>query len=360
MGLAGCLGLDSNDSDDDGHSHSDDGHSHDDGGHSHGSEKNETGAEQSFEPPKAVYRPGHMDGMTSIGMSGASGITFGAMHAAPHAFLNVQSSAVREVEIGASDAHLMVKPWGMETGVVPSTASLSATIKKDGAFLGDANMWPMLSQPMGVHFGENVSLDGAGSYSIELTLSPPTSELTGKLTDVFGERVEHTIEFEIAEGDLQYSEMSVDNAGAEGALDPSKMGKKGQLPAGEELPGSFVGEAISDDAVFAVTTLTDVSRFGAEGQTYLAVSPRTPYNRYPLPNMTMSATIEREGETVLDDSLTETLDHELDLHHGAVLEELQSGDTITLRVDGGRANVSRHLGYDTAFLDIGEVELAVE
>jgi hypothetical protein len=247
----------------------------------------------------------------------------------------------------------------METSVVPSTATFTATINKDGSFLTEATMWPMLSQPMGVHFGENVSLDGPGTYTVEMALVPPTSEMTGNVPEVFGERVENTIEFEVDEQTLEYGQMSLEGAGSKSAIGPSKMGKKGQLPAAEELPGEFVRKADSDDAVFGVTQLEDVARFDADGKTYLAVSPRTPYNRYPLSNMTLSATIDRDGETIFDDSLTETLDHELDLHHGAVLDKLKSGDTITLSVDGSRANVSRHTGYDTAFMDIQDVEVTV-
>jgi hypothetical protein len=255
--------------------------------------------------------------------------------------------------------HLMVKPWAMESGVVPSTASFSTTVKKDGSVLTEPTMWPMLSEPMGFHFGENVSLDGPGTYTVEMALVPPTSEMTGKVPDVFGERVENTIQFEVEENTLDYGIMPLDGSGEKGAIEPSKMGKKGQLPAPDELPGELIGKPESDDAVFAVTMLEDVSRFDASDKTYLAVSPRTPYNRYPLSNMTMSATVERDGETVFDDSLTETLDHELDLHHGAVLDGVKSGDTITLSVDGGRPNVSRHTGYDTAFLDIQDVEVTV-
>jgi len=351
--VTGCLGPVTDSSG----SEPDDGHSHDSDGHSHGS--GNTDDKQAFEPPSTVYKPQHMDEMSMIGMPEADGVTFGTMHAAPHPFLNVQSNEVRKVTVTDEQTmHFMVKPWTTDGTVVPASASLSVSIQKDGEFVAEPNMWPMLSQPMGFHFGENVTLDSAGSYTAEITLVPPTSTVTGELTDVLADRIERTIEFEITEDDLDYGRREVDGGGEEGTLDP-KMGKKGQLPVSEELSGTVVGMETSDDTVFAVTMLEDVSRFGASGQTYLAVSPRTPHNRYPFSNMSLSATVERAGETIFDDGLTETLDHELELHHGAVLDDLQPDDTITLSVEGGRPAVSRHIGYETAFMEIEDVELVV-
>jgi hypothetical protein len=354
--LTGCLGQDS---EGDSSDHGDDGHDHGDDGHSHGDDGGKTD-EQSFEPPAAVYKPRHMDEMSMIGKPAADGVTFGTMHAAPHPFLNVQANETRTVAVTDDHTmHFMVKPWSTEETVVPASASLSVTLQKDGEFVAEPNMWPMLSQPMGFHFGENVTLDGPGTYTAEIVLVPPASATTGTMADVFGDRIETTVEFDVTEDDLDYGRMEVEGGGKEGALKP-KMGKKGQLPVGDELSGSFVGEKRSDGVVFAVTALEDVSRFDAGGKTYLAVSPRTPYNRYPFSNMSLSATIERSGETVFDDALGETLDETLELHHGAVLDDLQSGDTITLSVDGGRPNVSRHTGYETALLDIQDVDVSVE
>jgi hypothetical protein len=349
--LAGCLGI----GDDggstgsgpkSGHSHSGDGHSH-----SHG--------QSSIDPPKAVYKPLHMDEMKMIGKPKSGGVAFGTMHSAPHPFLNVQSGNKREVEVTDEQTmHLMVKPWSTEESIVPATASLSAEIKKDGQFLGSPTMWPMLSQPMGFHFGENVSLDGPGTYTVDIRLTPPTSKMTEPAEAVFGEPISKTIEFEVGERDLQYGQNAIPGSGDKGATKP-KMGKKGQLAKANDLPGTFLGSKKSDDAGFAMTKLTDVPRFDAGDKAYLAVSPRTPYNRYPLSNMSLSATIERDSETIFDDSLTDTLDAELGLHYGTALDSLKSGDEITVSVDGGRPNVSRHAGYDTAFLDIGDVTVTV-
>jgi hypothetical protein len=351
-GLAGCLGIgdDGGGTDTTGpkstHSHGGDGHSH-----SHGA--------QSIDPPKAVYKPLHTDEMKMIGKPSTGGVTFGTMHSAPHPFLNVQSGNKKRVKVDGSETmHLMVKPWSTDPSVVPATASLSAEITKDGQFLGSPTMWPMLSQPMGFHFGENVTLDGPGTYTVEIRLVPPSSKLTGSVADTFGEPIETQLEFEVGERDLQYGQNAVPSSGQKGATKPM-MGKKGQLTPAEDLPGTFLGTQQRDDAVFAMTKLTDVARLDASDSTYLAVSPRTPYNRYPLSNMSLSATVMRDSETIFDGSLTDTLDEQLGLHYGTTLDSLQTGDRLTVRVDGGRSNVSRHAGYDTAFLEMDTVELTV-
>lgn len=48
--------------------------------------------------------------------------------------------------------------------------------------------------------------------------------------------------------------------------------------------------------------------------------PRTPYNQYTLPLMSLSGTLQRNGEPVFDDILRATIDSELNYHYGAVYE----------------------------------------
>lgn len=85
--------------------------------------------------------------------------------------------------------------------------------------------------------------------------------------------------------------------GTKGAVDPMQMKKVplAQVPPKEQLPGTPVGEATSGDAQFIVTTLTSAPT-GIDGSgPYLAVSPRTPYNRYPLPFMSLSGRLHAMG-----------------------------------------------------------------
>jgi hypothetical protein len=125
------------------------------------------------------------------------------------------------------------------------------------------------------------------------------------------------------------------------------------------------------DAVFAVRVLDappegfgdesdangEASAAGDDGA-YLAVSARTPYNRYPLALMSLSATLEGSGGTRFDDQLTETLHPDLGYHYGAVVGDVGSGDSLTLTVDSP-PGAARHEGYETAFFDMGSVTVEV-
>ena len=89
---------------------------------------------------------------------------------------------------------------------------------------------------------------------------------------------------------------------------------------------------------------------GIEGEgPYLAISPRTPYNRYPLPFASLSA---GDGEVA---PLTGALDPELGFHYGRVLEAAPSGP-VEVVVDAP-PQLARHEGYETAFVEMPSVTL---
>jgi uncharacterized protein involved in high-affinity Fe2+ transport len=71
--------------------------------------------------------------------------------------------------------HLMVMLNDAHTGVPIPYAGVWATIKKAGKVVYDERMWPMISAYMGPHYGNNVSLPGAGTYEMSLLVSPPVS-----------------------------------------------------------------------------------------------------------------------------------------------------------------------------------------
>lgn len=146
--------------------------------------------------------------------------------------------------------------------------------------------------------------------------------------------------------------------GQTGALDPMQMKRVplAQLPKPDELLGRRLGTATSGDGVFVVTT-PDTPPAGVDN-TYIVISARTPYNRYPLPFMSLSGTLARGGSPVFDDQLVPTLDPKLGYHYGASVDQLRSGDTLTLTVDAP-PQVSRHEGYETAFLDTPPMKLTI-
>ncbi|HXO08768.1 MAG TPA: iron transporter [Solirubrobacteraceae bacterium] len=74
-----------------------------------------------------------------------------------------------------SSFHLMVMLNDAHTGVPLPYASVWATISKGGKVVYDERQWPMISEYMGPHYGNDVSLPGAGDYQLSLLVSPPVS-----------------------------------------------------------------------------------------------------------------------------------------------------------------------------------------
>jgi hypothetical protein len=119
-------------------------------------------------------------------------------------------------------------------------------------------------------------------------------------------------------------------------------------PAESDLPGTVVGSATSDDAVLVATVL-DSPPAGVDGDgQYLAISARSRYNRMVLPAMGIEGTLARGGETVYEGAFTRTLDPDLHYHYGAVVDSVESGDELSLRVTV-QPQTARHEGYETAF-----------
>jgi hypothetical protein len=71
--------------------------------------------------------------------------------------------------------HLMVMLDDAHTGVAIPYAGVWATISRGGTVVYDERQWPMLSEYMGPHYGNNVALPGAGKYQLSLLVSPPVS-----------------------------------------------------------------------------------------------------------------------------------------------------------------------------------------
>ena len=314
--------------------------------------------------PDTVYYPTHHEGMKMSGTEEQDGLACALTYTFPHRFWLVTGRNTEIVEVGSADSvHMMLVVWNQETEIAPPDSNPQITVTQDGEGVTQLSPWSMISQPMGFHFGDNVSLPGEGTYSVEVTVGEPTTRRTGSLPDDRGTTT-FDFEMEFSEQRLEevsYTDVPSDQEGTEGAVSPMEMDMvpSRQLPEQEELPGTVRGTAKSGDAVFVATTLDDATRFGGtESETYLAVSPRTPYNRYPLPLMSLSGTLRRNGRTVYDDILRETIDSELNYHYGAVVSDVQSGDELTVTVEAP-PQVSRHEGYETAFIEMPEMNLTL-
>ena len=79
------------------------------------------------------------------------------------------------IKPGKASFHLMVMLSDADTGVALPYATVWATISQDGKVIYDERQWPMISRYMGPHYGNDVSVPGAGTYQLSLLVGPPVS-----------------------------------------------------------------------------------------------------------------------------------------------------------------------------------------
>jgi hypothetical protein len=368
-GLAGCSSDDGGDTDDGGGNETTPARQPVDADDRPGS--NPT-AELVDDPPARVYLPTHQDGMQMLSMQQAGEYTVMPHWSYSHTFWLVRGDETTEETPGARSLHFMFMIRDSETGQqLPVNVVGPMRVQKDGNVVGrPGRPWPMISQGMGFHFGDNRefatdghsgSLPEEGTYEIELQLRPISVRKTGAFAGRFEEPTTASFEFEFRQEQFETINERTQNFeesrwGEAAAAEPMMMGNMEMngdmgmgLPPAEEYPGELLGRAAdgslpsSHDADFVVSYVED-SRLATDGSGYLAVSPRTPYNRIPLPEMTLSA------EGAVDGEFEETLDDELGHHYG-LSATLGAGEQFELVVDSP-PQVARHRGYQTAFLDM--------
>ena len=302
--------------------------------------------------PDAVYYPTHVEQMEMAGVKRKAGYACALTYTYPHRFWLVTGTHTKEVAIKSADTmHVMPVVWDVVTGRVLPDVNPKLTVTQDGGSVLSDSPWTMLSQPMGFHYGDNVHLPGDGRYDVTVHVGAPAAKRTGSLADA-----PESVSFEFT---LEYTESRLneipwhklpEKKGTRGAVShmDMEMLPASAVPTEADLPGSVLGSGRSGDADVVVTVLDDASRFGGgSSKSYLAVSPRSPYNRYLLPMMGLSATV--DGETR---DLTQTLDPDLGLHYGTAVGEAPG--TVTVHVDAP-PQFARHEGYETAFLDMSDV-----
>ncbi len=313
--------------------------------------------------PDAVYFPTHIEGMEMAGMGGSGRYKAGVMYSYPHRFWTITGTNTNKVTIqNDDDVHLMVSLWDSETKTVLPTANVSATIEKDGKEVDSRSLWPMLSQNMGYHFGDNMSLDGDGTYTAKLDIGQMQARRMGTLQSAFSERTSIDVEIEYSastKNDIMFKQLN-DKQGTKGAVKPMEMQMMpvSQVPKPNDLPGTNLGEGTSGDATFVAVTTNQTPHFVSNSKSYLAVSPRTPYNRYPLPFMGLSGKLIRDGKTVFNGDLQPVLDTEIGYHYGAGVEGVESGDDLVISVEAP-PQVARHEGYETAFIQMSNIQISV-
>jgi len=315
--------------------------------------------------PDAVYYPTHVEGMEMAGTASAGDYEFASMYSFPHRFWNVDAAQPSRTSIeDGDDVHLMSTVWDPETGIVLPETGLSVEITSGGELVSEEVIYPMLSQPMGFHYGANFGLEGDDTYTVEVSVGGLNIRRTGAFREKFGEPASATIEFDYSEAtrnEIPFE--TLDDAGESGAVEPRdmEMVPNSTAPAEGDLPGEVRGSTTIGDAEMLVTVLdAPPEGIDAEGP-YLAVSARTPYNRMILPAMALSGTLARDGTEVFAGTLERTLDPGLNYHYGAALgadATVESGDTLTLSVETP-PQVARHEGYETAFLGMADAEVTL-
>jgi hypothetical protein len=197
---------------------------------------------------------------------------------------------------------------------------------------------------------------------VTVDVGEPSGRRVGSIADAGPASFSFSMEFSRPKlQEVAFTDIPQAKQGTLGAVPPMgmEMTPSSTVPEPDALPGTLHGEGTSGDAAFAVGSLDDSSAYGGSGdEPYLYVSPRTPYNRFQLPLMSLSATLTRDGETVYDGYLQSTVSDELDVHYGAAVPSIESGDELTITVDAP-PQASRHEGYETAFLEMAAVELSL-
>lgn len=308
--------------------------------------------------PNAVYYPSHIEGMAMIGTEQVGDRTIGLMYSYAHRFWTMNVGATTERVSPSGDAHLMVSVWDGESGrVLPIRSGLSVTIEQDGEEVDSRTPWTMLSQNMGFHYGDNVGLNGDGTYTVTVETGGLSIDRLGEFSERFSDPATAEFEWEFsqsARGEIVFRQL--DNAGETGAVSPMSdmMMPLSIAPAEGDVPGRVLATGESGNATFVATTAE------RDGSQYLAISPRTPHNRYVLPQMALSATLTRGDETVFEGPLSPAIGPRRGYHYGTAIDgSLELGDGLTITVDSP-PQISRHEGYETAFLSMSDLSLTVE
>jgi len=111
-----------------------------------------------------------------LGSAAWQGMKITAEATTPLPFVIYNGTSEQMVKAGPGTSfHLMVMLSDAQTGVAIPYASVWATIKRQGKIYYDARQWPMISRYMGPHYGNDVSVPGAGTYQLSLLVSPPVS-----------------------------------------------------------------------------------------------------------------------------------------------------------------------------------------
>ncbi|WP_440765442.1 iron transporter [Natronorubrum sp. DTA7] len=332
------------------------------------------------DPPEGVYVPSHADGMLTYGTTIADGRAISLLASRPHSFWTVAGTERSRADVRSQhDIHLMVDVRDAETGVVVP-APVTTSVRR-GEPNGDADdpidersLWPMLSQRMGPHYGDNVSLEGDGTYTATIRIGPTSADAIGSRLDVLEEPTVVDVEFEYDATDIEALERRLidedEGRGEPGALEPManhaghhEHDHDAYLESAFDTEGATrLGSKTNDDIDYTATLVAYDDRDGtARGTAALAVTARTRHNRYPLPFASFAATVWQDDERIADGSLRETVGSRNGHQYRTPVDPsvLEEGDELSIELETP-PQVARHEGYETAFLESETATLALK
>ncbi|WP_232701549.1 DUF7350 domain-containing protein [Halobacterium wangiae] len=312
--------------------------------------------------PDAPYLPSHTEGMEMAGMIANGRYRCALSYTFPHRFWLVNGESTERVDVeDGDDVHLMASVWDAEAGVALPTTSPEITLTGPDGETSSLAPWQMLSQQMGVHYGDNVGLGPEGEYEATVRVAPGGTRRTEDVETPDGPiQLAFSFTFERdALNELPYEDIPANREGSEGAVDPMEMEavEAGRVPAADSFPVALRGTGATEGAELAVGSADRRGQFAtSDDESYLVASLRTQYNRFPLPAATLVAEVARDGETRYEGTLAATLDPELGFHYGAAVPSLAEDDEVTVGMQAP-PQVSRHEGYETAFFGFESVTL---
>lgn len=313
--------------------------------------------------PNAVYHPSVTEGAAMYGMATADDCAIALMYSYPHRFWVVTGNDKNKIVVKDDDSlHLMASVWEQRSATTLPT-NVSIEIRQNGETVDKRSPWPMLSPTMGFHYGDNISLNSEGNYTARMAVEPMQVRRIGALDGTLTETRTVEIPFEFDTNDAyslpihRFDEKAGTNDAPE--LLTMKRIPQGIAPAKDDMPGTIVGEASSGKgrAKFVVTVVENGSQ-APNGQSYMAISARTPYNRVVLPFMFISATISRNGNGIFTTPLRSAVGPTLKHHYGTAVGSVESGDVLTITPQTP-PQTARHDGYETAFIDMSSVQITL-
>ncbi|MCL7417620.1 MAG: iron transporter [Halalkalicoccus sp.] len=308
--------------------------------------------------PEAAYVPPEIHGMATWASVNADGYDLTLLASRPHGFWTVTGTETNQVAMReAHSVHLMAAVRESASGrYLP--AEVRVSIPHEGEST-ERTLWPMLSQRMGPHHGDNVALPGPGTYAASVRVLPSGVDHRDRATR-FDPGV-HEVEFEYDPAAIEALDRTVldeGRRGEPGAVEPMGHGRGEHAGGGGHgeghptIPTAPPVEAFSTP--LGTGTAGDCRVAVALDGNYLIASLRTPYNGFPLAFASLSARIDRAGSSETR-PLFESFDPEIDHHYGTPLD-LDGGERVRIAIETP-PQLARHEGYETAFLDRGEFSL---